>query len=98
TARELWDSWTPEGGPRPFAHRGRHFDIAGEFTVPRPPQGHPVVIQAGDSEEERESAAASADVVLTRPRTLRDAQAFYADVKGRLARHGRAPGDLRILQ
>ncbi|MFQ6143565.1 LLM class flavin-dependent oxidoreductase [Streptomyces seoulensis] len=98
TARELWDSWTPEGGPRPFAHRGRHFDIAGEFTVPRPPQGHPVVIQAGDSEEERESAAASADVVLTRPRTLRDAQAFYADVKGRLARHGRAPDDLRILQ
>ncbi|WP_239115736.1 LLM class flavin-dependent oxidoreductase, partial [Streptomyces sp. SID8499] len=98
TARELWDSWTPEGGPRPFAHRGRHFDIAGEFTVPRPPQGHPVVLQAGDSDEERESAAATADIVLTRPRTLRDAQEFYADLKQRLARHGRAPGELRILQ
>lgn len=51
TARELWDSWTPDGVSRPFAHRGRHFDIAGEFTLPRPPQGHPVVIQAGDSDE-----------------------------------------------
>ncbi|MGW4321577.1 LLM class flavin-dependent oxidoreductase, partial [Streptomyces sp. NPDC004684] len=98
TARKLWDSWTPEGGPRPFAHRGRHFDIAGEFTVPRPPQGHPVVLQAGDSDEERESAAATADIVLTRPRTLRDAQEFYADLKQRLARHGRDPGELRILQ
>ncbi|WP_459753308.1 LLM class flavin-dependent oxidoreductase [Streptomyces sennicomposti] len=98
TARELWDSWTPEGGPRPFAHRGRYFDIAGEFTVPRPPQGRPVVLQAGDSDEERESAAATADILLARPRPLRDAQEFYADLKERLVRHGRDPGELRILQ
>ncbi|MFE6484741.1 NtaA/DmoA family FMN-dependent monooxygenase [Streptomyces sp. NPDC057757] len=97
TARELWDSWTPEGQPRPFAHRGRHFDIAGEFAVPRSPQGHPVVIQAGDSPEGREFAASAADVVFTRHGTLEAGREFYADVKGRLARYGRAPEDLKIM-
>jgi len=97
TARELWDSWTPDGIPRPFAHRGRHFDIAGEFTLPRSPQGHPVVIQAGDSEEGREFAASAADVVLARQRSLEDGRVFYADVKRRLAKYGRGPGDLKIM-
>ncbi|MDN3022059.1 NtaA/DmoA family FMN-dependent monooxygenase [Streptomyces sp. S.PB5] len=111
TARELWDSWTPDGVSRPFAHRGRHFDIAGEFTVPRSPQGHPVVIQAGDSDEGREFAAATADVIFsgwgsggcppgghsTRQSSLETGRAFYADVKRRLAKYGRAPEDLKIM-
>lgn len=97
TARELWDSWTPDGLPRPFAHRGEHFDIAGEFAVPRSPQGHPVVIQAGDSPEGREFAASAADVIFTRHGTLEAGREFYADVKGRLAKHGRAPEDLKIM-
>ncbi|MET9197319.1 NtaA/DmoA family FMN-dependent monooxygenase [Streptomyces olivaceus] len=99
-ARELWDSWTPDGTPRPFAHQGRHFDIAGEFTLPRCPQGHPVVVRAGDSEEGREFAASSADVLFSgrwaggRPEAGR---AFYADVKRRLAKYGRGPDDLKIM-
>ncbi|MDQ0602984.1 FMN-dependent oxidoreductase (nitrilotriacetate monooxygenase family) [Streptomyces canus] len=97
TARELWDSWTPDGLSRPFAHRGQHFDIAGEFTVPRSPQGHPVVIQAGDSDEGREFAAATADVVFTRQASLEGGRAFYADVKGRLAKYGRTFEDLKIM-
>ncbi|MGW2720646.1 NtaA/DmoA family FMN-dependent monooxygenase [Streptomyces sp. NPDC001492] len=96
-ARKLWDSWTPEGISRPFAHRGQHFDIAGEFTVPRSPQGHPVVIQAGDSGEGREFAASTADVVFTRHRTLEAGRSFYADVKRRLEKYGRAPDDLKIM-
>ncbi|MBK3574091.1 NtaA/DmoA family FMN-dependent monooxygenase [Streptomyces sp. MBT65] len=96
-ARELWDSWTPDGLSRPFAHRGQHFDIAGEFTVPRAPQGHPVVIQAGDSGEGREFAARAADVIFTRHGTLEDGRAFYADVKGRLAKYGRSADDLKIM-
>ena len=96
-ARELWDSWTPDGVSRPFAHRGQHFDIAGEFTVPRSPQGHPVVIQAGDSGEGREFAARTADVIFTRHGTLEDGRAFYADVKGRLAKYGRSVDDLKIM-
>ncbi|MFJ4342873.1 NtaA/DmoA family FMN-dependent monooxygenase [Streptomyces sp. NPDC088915] len=97
TARELWDSWTPEGTPKPFAHSGPQFRIDGEFTVPRSPQGHPVVIQAGDSPEGREFAASGADVVFTRHSTLEAGREFYADVKGRLARYGREPGDLKIM-
>ncbi|MEU1477441.1 NtaA/DmoA family FMN-dependent monooxygenase [Streptomyces sp. NPDC005760] len=96
-ARQLWDSWTPDGIPRPFAHRGRHFDIAGEFTLPRSPQGHPVVIQAGDCDEGREFAARAADVVFTRRSSLEDGRAFYADVKRRLAKYGRTPDDLKIM-
>ncbi|MFF5921533.1 NtaA/DmoA family FMN-dependent monooxygenase [Streptomyces flavochromogenes] len=97
TARELWDSWTPEGRQRPFVHSGPQFGIEGEFTVPRSPQGHPVVIQAGDSAEGREFAASAADVVFTRHSTLEAGREFYADVKGRLARYGREPGDLKIM-
>ncbi|MBD0707781.1 MULTISPECIES: NtaA/DmoA family FMN-dependent monooxygenase [unclassified Streptomyces] len=97
TARELWDSWTPDGTPRPFAHSGPQFGIEGEFTVPRSPQGHPVVIQAGDSPEGREFAASAADVVFSRHSTLEAGREFYADVKGRLARHGRKPDDLKIM-
>ncbi|MGW1886357.1 NtaA/DmoA family FMN-dependent monooxygenase [Streptomyces sp. NPDC001970] len=110
-ARELWDSWTPDGTSRPFAHHGQHFTIEGEFTVPRSPQGHPVVIQAGGSDEGREFAASSADVVFagwasgghppgkhgSRNGTLEAGRAFYADVKARLARHGRRPDDLKIM-
>ncbi|MCX4432777.1 NtaA/DmoA family FMN-dependent monooxygenase [Streptomyces mirabilis] len=97
TARELWDSWTPEGVARPFAHQGQHFDIAGEFGLPRSPQGQPVVIQAGDSDEGREFAAATADVVFTRHGTLDAGREFYADVKGRLATYGRSPENLKIM-
>ncbi|MFE0651773.1 NtaA/DmoA family FMN-dependent monooxygenase [Streptomyces sp. NPDC059534] len=97
TARELWDSWTPDGTQRPFAHSGPQFRIGGGFTVPRSPQGHPVVIQAGDSAEGREFAASAADVIFTRHSTLEAGREFYADVKERLARHGRAPGDLKIM-
>ncbi|MFF7054285.1 NtaA/DmoA family FMN-dependent monooxygenase [Streptomyces griseorubiginosus] len=111
TAKELWGSWTPDGIPRPFAHRGRHFDIAGEFTLPRSPQGHPVVIQAGDSEEGREFAASAADVIFsgwgsggyspgrrsTWQSSLEDGRAFYADVKRRLAKYGRRQGDLKVM-
>ncbi|WP_112492647.1 NtaA/DmoA family FMN-dependent monooxygenase [Streptomyces bacillaris] len=97
TARELWDSWTPDGASRPFAHEGEQFTISGEFTVPRSPQGHPVVIQAGDSGEGREFAASAADIIFTRHGTLEAGRAFYADVKARLAAYGREPDDLKIM-
>ncbi|MFI7289062.1 NtaA/DmoA family FMN-dependent monooxygenase [Streptomyces anulatus] len=97
TARELWDSWTPDGASRPFAHEGPQFTISGEFTVPRSPQGHPVVIQAGDSDEGREFAASAADVIFTRHGTLEAGRAFYEDVKARLAAYGREPGDLKVM-
>ncbi|MFJ8441501.1 NtaA/DmoA family FMN-dependent monooxygenase [Kitasatospora griseola] len=80
-----------------FAYRSSEFDIAGRFDVPRAPQGRPVIFQAGDSDQGREFAAASADAIFSRHGTLFAGQAFYADVKGRLARYGRQPDELKIL-
>jgi FMN-dependent oxidoreductase (nitrilotriacetate monooxygenase family) len=106
-ARRLWDSWPADpfgaedylrhGEIGGYAYRGEHFDIAGRFTVPRPPQGHPVIIQAGDSDGGREFAASSADAIFTRHGTLADGQAFSADVRSRLARYGRRPDELKVL-
>jgi FMN-dependent oxidoreductase (nitrilotriacetate monooxygenase family) len=111
TARELWDSWAPgavvadvaagefvrPGAIADFRHQGPQFDIAGQFNVPRGPQGHPVIIQAGDSPEGREFAASSADVIFSRHSKLEEGRAFYKDVKDRLDRYGRRPEDLKIL-
>ena len=110
-AIELWDSWQdddivadkesgtylrrPDAGS--FTHRDDQFDISGQFNVPRGPQGRPVIFQAGDSDEGREFAAAGADAIFSRHSTLDDGQAFYKDVKGRLATYGRRSEDLLIL-
>jgi FMN-dependent oxidoreductase (nitrilotriacetate monooxygenase family) len=80
-----------------FDHHVSQFDITGQFTVPRSPQGRPVIFQAGDSDEGREFAAATADAIFTRHGTLEAGRAFYADVKGRLAKHGREHDSLKIL-
>jgi FMN-dependent oxidoreductase (nitrilotriacetate monooxygenase family) len=84
-------------GPGRFDHHVGQFDISGHFNVPRGPQGHPVIFQAGDSEQGREFAASAADAIFTRHGTLDAGRAFYADVKGRLARYGRTPDQLLIL-
>lgn len=110
TVGELWDSWAaadlvadPAAGTFAardagrFAHRGTHFDIGGHFTVPRSPQGRPLTIQAGDSEGGRAFAAATADAVFSRHSGLQEGQAFYRDIKSRLAAHGRPPDSLKIL-
>jgi FMN-dependent oxidoreductase (nitrilotriacetate monooxygenase family) len=111
TTWELFDSWRgdeiiadqeagvflADGEAGRFAHRDAHFDISGRFNVPRSPQGRPVIFQAGDSDEGREFAAASADAIFSRHSQLAEGQAFYADVKGRLARHGRTRDELLIL-
>ena len=111
TTWELFDSWrgdeiladkesgvflaTPEPGR--FRHQDGHFDISGQFNVPRIPQGRPVIFQAGDSGEGREFAASSADAIFSRHGTREDGQAFYADMKGRLAAYGRTGDQLLIL-
>ncbi|MGC4878685.1 NtaA/DmoA family FMN-dependent monooxygenase [Micromonospora sp. DT43] len=111
TARTLWESWPAEaivgdrdGGryvadadPGAFAHHGDQFDIAGHFTVPRSPQVHPVILQAGDSPDGREFAASSADAIFSRHGTLEAGQEFYRDVKSRLAWYGRHPDQLKII-
>jgi FMN-dependent oxidoreductase (nitrilotriacetate monooxygenase family) len=111
TARELWESWVPgaivadkdsgrfvrDGNPGQFSHDGEFFTVAGNFTVPRTPQVHPVILQAGDSDGGREFAAHSADAIFTRHSTYDAGQAFYRDVKSRLVRYGRSVDSLKVL-
>jgi FMN-dependent oxidoreductase (nitrilotriacetate monooxygenase family) len=98
--RTLWDSWplgseAPDAGAFTFAES--QVDISGQFSVPASPQGRPVMIQAGDSEDGREFAARYADGIFSRHGKLEEGRAFFADVKRRLAQYGRAPDDLLIL-
>src|SRR5690606_21003592 len=86
----------PDGLHR-LDHKGEHFAVAGPLTLPRPPQGHPVIVQAGSSETGRDLAAQSADVVFTAQQTVEGARAFYADLKGRMAAYGRKPETLKIM-
>jgi FMN-dependent oxidoreductase (nitrilotriacetate monooxygenase family) len=111
TARQLWDSWDDDdlsddgaegvfvrrADVGAFEHHGPQFDISGRFNVPRGPQGNPVIFQAGDSDEGREFAASAADAIFSRHGTLEAGQAFYADLKSRLARYGRSSDELKIL-
>ncbi|MEV5419181.1 LLM class flavin-dependent oxidoreductase [Streptomyces albogriseolus] len=89
--QRLWDS-----GERFTGHRGEHFDVSRPLGLERPPQGRPVIIQAGSSPVGREFAARHAEVIFTRHNTLSDAQDFYADLKKRAAGHGRDPEKILV--
>ena len=111
TVRELWDSWNedavaadkatgqfladPAAGE--FAHHGRQFDIEGRFTVPRSPQGRPIIVQAGVSPAGRDFAAANSDAIFSPYSRLAEAKDFYADIKQRARNAGRNPDDVKIL-
>ncbi len=110
-AKGLWDSWAEDAfvqdkatgqfldpaRVRVLDHAGKHFQVKGPLNVARMPQGYPVLFLAGQSEEGRDLAAQHADCVFAVADTKPAAQAFYADVKGRMGRHGRDPDSLRIL-
>src|SRR5262249_14825057 len=60
-------------------------------------QGHPVIVQAGQSDDGRELAAETAEVIFTVQQDLEAARAFYADVKRRAAKYGRPPDAIKVL-
>jgi N-acetyl-S-(2-succino)cysteine monooxygenase len=107
----LWDSWAEDAFPqnkatgqyldstkvRTLNHKGKYFQVRGPLSVPRSKQGRPVQFSAGQSEPGKELAAQYSDGVfataLTKEMAIRD----YADIKGRMAKYGRAPESLRFL-
>jgi len=82
---------------RSLNHKGEHLSVRGPLNIARPPQGWPVIVQAGASEPGRQIAAETAEVVFAAHGTLAAGQAFYADVKGRMEAIGRDPDHLKIL-
>lgn len=109
--RGLWDCWDDgaivadkatgqyidAAKVRPLDHQGRFFRVKGPVNMARCPQGHPVIIQAGGSPSGLELAARTADVVFSVVQELDSAKAAYADLKGRMAKYGRAPGEIAVL-
>jgi FMN-dependent oxidoreductase (nitrilotriacetate monooxygenase family) len=109
--KALWDSWADDAlvgdvaGGRyaavdrisPIDHVGEHFSVRGPLNVPRSPQGRPVLVQAGGSDQGRALAARHAEAVFTSQLTLEAGRRFYADMKARAAREGRDPDGLLIL-
>jgi N-acetyl-S-(2-succino)cysteine monooxygenase len=109
--RGLWDSWEEdaflfdkrsglffdEAKMHVLDHRGRFFSVRGPLNVGQLPQVHPIVVQAGASEQGRELAAATADIVYAVHSSKPAAQAFYEDIKRRLTRYDRSRDDLKIL-
>lgn len=109
--QSLWDSWEDdalvldrEAGRfadpakiHAIDHQGQHFSVAGPLQIPRSPQGRPVLVQAGSSEQGRDLAARYAEAIFSVQQDLGEAKAYYADVKGRAARYGRDPDKIAIL-
>lgn len=107
----LWDSWDDDAfiydraegrffDPQKLHflnHEGRYFKVRGPLNTPRPPQGYPVIFQAGISEAGRELAAATAEGVFSGELTLENSLAHYSDIKRRMAKFGRQPQELKIL-
>jgi FMN-dependent oxidoreductase (nitrilotriacetate monooxygenase family) len=109
--RKLWDSWEDDaivgdrvgghyadtGKIHAIEHAGEHFAVRGPLNTARSPQGHPLLVQAGSSEAGKEFAARHAEAVFTAQQTLAEGQEFYADLKRRLAAHGRRADELLVL-
>jgi alkanesulfonate monooxygenase len=109
--RGLWDSFDDDafvGDPvsgvyfdpsklHTLNHVGKFFKVKGPLNIERPPQGHPVIVQAGSSDDGKELAAATAEAIFTAWTSLAEAQVFYRDVKGRMGKYGRRPEQLLVL-
>jgi N-acetyl-S-(2-succino)cysteine monooxygenase len=109
--RGLWDSWAEDAFPEDrttgqflrservhvLNHQGKHFSVRGPLNLARSPQGQPVLFSAGQSEPGKELIASNAECMFSVPGTKEEAQATYADIKGRMAKYGRSPDSLKIL-
>jgi FMN-dependent oxidoreductase (nitrilotriacetate monooxygenase family) len=107
----LWDSWDDGAFPKDKAagvyadasklhildHTGKYFSVKGPLNASRPPQGHPIIIQAGSSGPGQDLAARNADIVFTAQQSIEEAQSFYKSQKERVAAHGRDADSLAIM-
>lgn len=78
-------------------HHGPELKVRGPLNIARPPQGWPVIVQAGQSEPGRQLAAETAEVVFCSPRDLAAGKALFADIKSRTVAAGRKRDDIKLL-
>lgn len=108
--KALWDSWDDEAfvgdkvsgrfidvdKVRPLAYRGRFYSVQGPLNLPRPPQGHPVLVQAGGSADGRDLAARHAEAVFSASQSFEESAAYRRDLNARAAAYGRT-GGVKVL-
>lgn len=107
----LWDSWEDDAFARnkktgefftpgklhALNHKGEFFSVKGPLNIARSKQGHPLIFQAGTSNDGRNFAAEYSDAIFVHAESLEEAQAYYQDLKKRAAGFGRDPFELSIL-
>lgn len=107
----LWNSWEDDAilldraagvyadtdKIHPIDFVGEYLSVRGPFNAPRTPQGHPVLVQAGASNDGRAFAGKYAEAIFTAHQRLEDAQAFYADIKAKAREFGRTAEHVKIL-
>jgi FMN-dependent oxidoreductase (nitrilotriacetate monooxygenase family) len=107
----LWDTWDDDalvldraggtfadpGKVRELGHDGEWFQVRGPLTVPRSPQGRPVLLQAGSSGRGRDFAARWAELIFTGDPNIDVARSHYKDQKERIAELGRDPEAVKML-
>ena len=105
-----WDTWEDgaivadrerdlfaiAGKVRRLDHEGVFFRSRGPFTVPRSPQGHPVVIQAGSSGRGKRFAARWGELIFVAYSDIAAGRRSYAELKEDAARLGRDPEQMKI--
>ena len=106
----LWDSWddgamavdratgrfADPSRVRRADYEGQYLNSRGPLTVPRPPQGHPVIIQAGQSERGRRFAARWGELLFVIFPTQAGCRAYRDDLRARAASSGRDPDSVRV--
>lgn len=107
----LWDSYEddafcrdPQSGyyfdpPKIHAigHQGEFYKVRGPMNLARPPQGRPVLVQAGSSGPGKDFGAKYGEVIFSINGTLEKAGEFYEDIKQRMAQYGRERDEMRVL-
>jgi FMN-dependent oxidoreductase (nitrilotriacetate monooxygenase family) len=109
--RKLWDSFEDDGlvidkesgaffdktRVHHINHKGKYFQVRGPLALPRCPQGNPVLVQAGSSEDGMSLAASVGEAIFTIQRTIEGAKDFYAGIKTKAAASGRDPAHAVVM-
>jgi FMN-dependent oxidoreductase (nitrilotriacetate monooxygenase family) len=109
--KALWNSWQDDAlvgnkaasqfidraRVHPTLHHGRYFQVRGPLNVPRSRQGHPVIVQAGGSDDGLELAARHAEAVFTAAHTQEDSRSYVGRLRARAQALGRPPGSVVVL-
>lgn len=107
----LWDSWEDDAFIRDkqsgifvdteklhlLNHRGEYLSVSGPLNIARPPQGYPVLVQAGASDIGVAFAAELGEVVFTAAPSLAEGKRYYATLKEKARALGREDGQVLIM-